>query len=207
MVRESRRAKRFAGETGRCVPGRNNAQDFARHTRSYHEPPYARLHAEREAPDAIPRVVDFVVLTVSAAVCLTAAEPVRLPGSPEDDPTRQQLRRAPSLPKPPRPLPRANIRVDTNVVLIPGNGDRSAEPFCDRPRSGCHSRFTKTRSNRKSCRSAARMRRSRSVSCSIPAAAWGRSWRNPARRWRSFSRRRTRKTRRFWWNSTTGPNW
>ena len=28
--------KSFSGEAGRCVPGRNNAQDFRRHTRSYH---------------------------------------------------------------------------------------------------------------------------------------------------------------------------
>ena len=29
--------KRFAGETGRGVPGRDYAQDFPMHTRSYHE--------------------------------------------------------------------------------------------------------------------------------------------------------------------------
>ena len=70
------------------------------------------------------------------------------------------------------PLPKANIRADVNVVLVPVTVTDPLNRFVtglDR----MPSKYTKTKSNRKSSLSAARMPRFPSELCSIPARSMG----------------------------------
>jgi len=120
--------KRFAGETGRGIPGRDYAQDFPMHTRSYHERfrenarktgrvrPLRRVLDSRQkgkhkmrsrrVPIPLPLVaISLFAVACSGVVCYA------------EDPAEITPRAKPS--EAAAPLPRANIRIDTNVVLIP----------------------------------------------------------------------------------------
>jgi VWFA-related protein len=104
----------FTGETGRSVPGWNNAKYFPMHTRSYHELSVLDFwqkgkHAMRSRRVWIPILLAIASLFVAGS--LAAA------GSSEEEPVNITPRARPVDPGP--PLPRANIRIDTNLVLIP----------------------------------------------------------------------------------------
>jgi Ca-activated chloride channel family protein len=103
----------FAGETGRGVPGWNNAQDFPMHTRSYHEHFMLDSRQKRKHKMRFRRVQIRLPLT---AVCLFAVTCFAVVCA-ADDPVEITPRAKPAEVVP--PLPRANIRIDTNVVLIP----------------------------------------------------------------------------------------
>ena len=120
--------KRFAGETGRGEPGRDHAQDFPMHTRSYHERfrgnarktgrvrPLRCVLDSRQKGKHKMRSRRVPIPLPLAVVCLFAVACTAVVCSAED-PAEITPRVKPAEAAP--PLPRANIRIDTNVVLIP----------------------------------------------------------------------------------------
>ena len=154
--------QRFSGEAGRCVPGRNNAQDFRWHTRSYHigKACYngrvrmrisaqwrgaccAMLHPEGERTRCRPDTY-FILAAVVAAGVFRGHQGLRAQGLPAqnaahdigaapqaavpsseptlnsgDAPVNIVPRAAKPTEAPATPLPKANIRVDVNRVLVP----------------------------------------------------------------------------------------
>ena len=104
--------QRFAGETGGGVPGWDNGQDFAVHTRSYHDGLVLDSRQKGKHRDAIPPCLYF---------CLRSPPRACFAGEPLDAKTAADISSRAPKPgeQPAAPLPKANIRVDTNVVLIP----------------------------------------------------------------------------------------
>jgi VWFA-related protein len=103
----------FSGEPGRGVPGGNDAQNFAMHTRSYHEQVVLfsihkgkRMMRSRRVP---------IPILFAAAGLLGAGFFALATGGEEPEITPRSRAAAEAA----APAPRANIRIDTNLVLIP----------------------------------------------------------------------------------------
>ena len=98
----------FAGETGGGKARRNHAQYFTRHTRSYHKSPMLDLKKKgwQAMLPSCRKLFVFGAISWASAAGAFAQPPVAI--SP----------RASTVPKN-EVLPKANIRVDSNLVLIP----------------------------------------------------------------------------------------
>src|SRR5262249_43456159 len=102
----SQRGQNFAGETGGRESGRDDAEKFTRHTRGYHKTPM--LHSGKKGWPANMRQSYRKLLIVSG---------IGLWGCALWGQATIETRPRPGLKAEPRQ--QANIRVDTNLVLIP----------------------------------------------------------------------------------------
>jgi VWFA-related protein len=101
----------FARETGRVVPGWDYAQDFPMHTRSYHD--FLVLDSNQKGKHQMrSRRVPILMLAATSLSIVVCSAIVY-----GEDPAEITPRAKPA--EAAAPLPRANIRIDTNVVLIP----------------------------------------------------------------------------------------
>ncbi len=108
----------FSGETRGGVPGGNHAQDFPMHTRSYHKlfRAPAVLDSIQKGKHAMrSRRVPGTVLFAAASLLSAGLLAVVMFG---EDPAEITPRARPAA-EAAVSAPRANIRIDTNVVLIP----------------------------------------------------------------------------------------
>jgi len=113
--------QRFTGETRRCVPGRNNGQYFAGHTRSYHN--CLMLDSRQKGKHRMRSRIAVIALAATVTVLIASAQLASEPQEkkPESVADNAQVNIVPRI-KPTEaaaPLPKANIRIDTNIVLIP----------------------------------------------------------------------------------------
>src|SRR5690242_18293045 len=96
----------FAWVARRGVPGRDNAQDFPLHTRSYHEAPVLdsmQKEKDRMGSRRVPIAFWLAAACLATSAIVLGEDPAEI--TPRAKPTEQQA-----------PAPRANIRIDTNLV-------------------------------------------------------------------------------------------
>lgn len=102
----------FAREAGGGVPGWYDPQDFPMHTRSYHEPSVLDSRQKGKHPMRS-RCVPISLLLAAASLFVLLPSALVYGEDPAEITPRARPGQAAVA------LPRANIRVDTNVVLIP----------------------------------------------------------------------------------------
>src|SRR5215813_15223953 len=96
----------FAGETSGLKSGRNDAENFTRHTRSYHETSVLDSEKKGKLPTMRPSRSNLSICGL-----------LFLAGTASWGQANLETRAKPSVKSEPRP--QANIRIDSTLVLIP----------------------------------------------------------------------------------------
>lgn len=105
----------FAGKTRGCEARRDNTQDFTRHRRFYHES--GVLHSGKKGREAVMRLQShrkllFLAAFLALGPCATGADNTSMDSKVSIQPRARRLAEQ-------QAAPRANIRVDSTLVLIP----------------------------------------------------------------------------------------